>query len=79
MSLYLKRYLAGSINRATLLAAESSWVEQNKKWLGGDKASYPSKIGMAYLEDVGITESQLDEALDWSFFEVDGTSSDDKE
>ncbi len=34
---------------------------------------------MAYLEDVGITELQLDEALDWSFFEVDGTSSDDDE
>jgi hypothetical protein len=76
MFLYLKQYLAGSINKATLLAAESSWVERNNKWLGGDKAFYPSKIAMAYLEDVGITELQLDEVLDWSFFEVDGTSSD---
>jgi hypothetical protein len=79
MFLYLKRFLAGSIDKATLLAAESFWVERNKKWLGSDKASYPSKIAMAYLEDVGITKSQLDEALDWSFFEVDGTSSDDDE
>jgi hypothetical protein len=77
--LYLKQYLAGSIDKATLLAAELSWVEQNKKWLGSDKASYPSKIAMAYLEDMGITKSQLDEALDWSFLEVDGTTSDDKE
>jgi hypothetical protein len=77
--LYLKQYLAGSIDKATLLAMESSWVERNKKLLGGDKASYPSKIAMAYLEDMGVTESQLDEALDWSFFKVDGTSSDDDE
>ena len=54
-------------------------MERNKKWLSGNKASYPSKIAMAYLEDVGITELQLDEALNWSFFEVDGTSSDDDE
>ncbi len=54
-------------------------VERNKKWLGGDKASYPSKIAMAYLEDVGITYLQLDEALDWSFFKVDGTFSGNKE
>jgi hypothetical protein len=79
MFLYLKQYLAGSIDKATLLAAELSWVECNKKWLGSDKASCPSKIAMAYLEDVGITELQLDEALDWSFFEVDGTSSDNNE
>jgi hypothetical protein len=78
MFLYLKQYLAGSFDKATLLAAESSWVERNKKWLGGDKASYSSKISMAYLEDVEITKSQLDEALDWLFFE-NGTSSDDNE
>jgi hypothetical protein len=79
MFLYLKRYLAGSVDKATLLAAELSWVEHNMKWLGGGKASYPSEIAMAYLEDVGIIELQLDETLDWSFFEVDGTSSDDDE
>jgi hypothetical protein len=61
MFLYLKGYLAGSINKATLLAAELSWVERNKKWFGGDKAIYPSKIAMAYLEDVGITKLKLDE------------------
>ncbi len=33
---------------------------------------------MAHLEDVGITKLQLDEVLDWSFFE-NGTSSDDNE
>ncbi len=79
MFLYLKQYLAGSIDKATLLAVELSWVERNKKWLSSDKASYPSKIAMAYLEDVGITKLQLDEALDWSFFEVDGTSSEEDE
>jgi hypothetical protein len=57
---------------------ESSWVECNKKWLGSDKAFYPSKVAMAHLEDVGITKLQLDEVLDWSFFE-NGTSSDDNE
>ena len=54
---------------STIREAEAQWIERNKKWIGPRQT--PRSVAAVYCMETGLTDEDIDEQLDWEFFEPD--------
>jgi hypothetical protein len=54
---------------AAIEEAKKAWIERNKAFM--NKHATPQKVFYTYCKNVGLTEDQIINELDWDFFSED--------
>ena len=70
IDLFLDKYIKHSLADNVRCTIESTWVDRWKKKLGQPQRS-PTQVMKAYCDDLEISPSHLDLAMDWDCWPVD--------
>ena len=75
MALFLKRYSLDRANQESIRAAESRWMERNKRFLPRDDRT-PRTILANYCSELNFHDDKVDAELDWQY--MSAPTSDDE-